>query len=75
MLGMAVTRIDEQVRAALQQRRGYWPTIAKEAGVSHSWLSKFVRHQIGNPGYATLVRLDQYLNTAAGRRPSVTGEG
>jgi len=54
-------RLDEQVRAALESRRGDWPRIAAECEVSHSWLSKFVRRQIPNPGYLTLVRLRDKL--------------
>lgn len=58
---MMTDRLDERVRSALERRRGDWPRIAKEAAVSHSWLSKFVRREIDNPGYATLVRLDEFL--------------
>ena len=50
-------RLDDAVREALEARRGDWPQIALRCRVSHSWLSKFVRGQIKNPGYATLIRL------------------
>lgn len=59
---MTTERLDDKVRAALQERRGEWPAVASGAGVSHSWLSKFVRGEIANPGYATLRRLDSYLS-------------
>ena len=59
---MTTDRRDETVRGALQLRRGDWPRIARQAAVSHSWLSKFVRREIGNPGYATLMRLDECLS-------------
>jgi transcriptional regulator with XRE-family HTH domain len=58
-------RLDEQIKALLADRKGEWPQIAREAEVSHSWLSQFVRGKIGNPGYRTLVRLHGVL--AAGR--------
>ena len=48
------TQLDSKVRAALEARRGDWPAIAQRAGVSHSWLSQFVRGLIPNPGIETL---------------------
>jgi len=53
--------LDTQVRAALLIRKGDWSAIAKQADVSHSWLSKFVNGHIDNPGFATLKRLHQHL--------------
>lgn len=49
--------LDVEVRAELDRRRGDWQQIAVAAGVSHSWISQFVRHKIHNPGYVTLKRL------------------
>lgn len=49
------------LRARLLERRGEWLSIAKEAEVSHSWISKFVNNHIPNPGYATLERLHRCL--------------
>lgn len=60
------TRLDERVRSLLVQRKGDWPGIAQRADVSHSWISQFVRGKIPNPGFATLLRLDAELNSAAG---------
>lgn len=57
--------LDEQVRAQLVVRKGDWLRVAEGAGVSHSWLSKFVNGHIDNPGYATLVRLRDYLAETA----------
>lgn len=54
-------RLDVAVRDALEVRRGDWPQIALRCRVSHSWLSKFMRGQIQNPGYATLTRLHDEL--------------
>jgi transcriptional regulator with XRE-family HTH domain len=53
--------LDIEVRQALVQRRGQWPRIAEECGVSHSWISQFVRDKIPNPGFATLTKLHAYL--------------
>lgn len=58
--------LDKRVRAALKSRKGDWLEIAGKAGVSHSWLSKFYNGHIGNPGYATLMKLDAYLSAPAG---------
>jgi predicted transcriptional regulator len=55
------TELDSEVRALLDSRRGDWPAIAKHAEVSHSWLSKFVRGDIPNPGFATLKKVHSYL--------------
>ena len=45
---------DADIRSALDSRRGDWPQIAELSKVSHSWISKFVRKQIPNPGIETL---------------------
>ena len=58
--------LDADVRSLLEERRGNWADIAKSAEVSHSWLSKFVRGKIPNPGYATLKRLHETLTEKAG---------
>ncbi len=56
------TDLDAEVRRQLEERRGSWPTLALAAGVSHSWISQFVRNRIPNPGYATLKRLHAVMN-------------
>jgi transcriptional regulator with XRE-family HTH domain len=52
---------DTSIKAQLVLRRGEWLEIAKQAGVSHSWISKFVNGHIPNPGYATLLKLSEAL--------------
>jgi transcriptional regulator with XRE-family HTH domain len=49
--------LDHELRRLLSLNRGQWLEIAELSGVSHSWLSKFYRGQIPNPGYPTLRRL------------------
>lgn len=58
--------LDTEVKTLLDARKGNWQTIAEDpaAGVSYSWLSKFVNGHIDNPGYATLKRLRDYLKGA-----------
>lgn len=46
--------IDQEVKNLLEAHRGEWPAIAAKADVSYSWLSKFVRGEIDNPGLETL---------------------
>lgn len=58
---MAENSLDVEVRTLLQKRRGDWAAIAKSAEVSHSWLSKFFRGEIPNPGYTTLKRVRDSL--------------
>lgn len=54
-----------EVRGLLAARRGDWQKVAAENGVSHSWISKFVRGKIDNPGIATLSTLMKYLKSSA----------
>lgn len=56
--------LDVEVRDLLESRRGEWQRVAEGAGVSHSWISQFVRGKIPNPGYATLVTLRDFLRAA-----------
>lgn len=60
--------LDDLVRRMLAERRGDWPRIAREADVSHSWISQFVRQKIDNPGYATLRRLYIQMTSARAKR-------
>ncbi len=57
------TDFDNQVRVALAARRGAWKAIAKNAGVSHSWISQFCRNKIPNPGIGTLRLIAGALST------------
>ena len=41
-------------RELLDRCRGHWPVVEKRSGVSYSWLSKFARGEIANPGVDTL---------------------
>lgn len=59
------TSLDTDVRAALEQRKGDWQTVAKESGVSYSWISKFMNGHIDNPGFTTLKELHSYLTRGA----------
>ena len=60
------TQLDTEVRQALVRLKGQWPEIARECGVSHSWISQFVRDKIPNPGFATLKRLRTHLAASEG---------
>ena len=64
--------LPDLVRAQLLERRGEWPNIAKQADVSHSWISKFVNKRIPNPGYATLARLSEFMNSEEKHPPAPT---
>lgn len=58
------TPLDQQIQAILDRHKGDWPAIAQSAGVSYSWLSKFTRGHIKNPGYRTLRRIELSLQRA-----------
>ena len=64
------TNLPEVVRALLLERRGEWPVVAKQAKVSHSWISKFVNGHIPNPGYATLSRLHENMPSIEKQAPA-----
>lgn len=49
----------------LDHYRGAWQPISEAAGVSYSWLSKYMLGKIANPGYVTLTRLHAYLSSDA----------
>jgi len=57
--------LDAEVRDLLDARRGEWPAVVMACDVSHSWISKFVRGHIDNPGHQTLKRLRAYLASGA----------
>lgn len=68
------TLLDQEIRNRLLARRGEWPAIAASSGVSHSWISKFVRGQIPNPGYTTLTRLGACLGIRGLRRAVIASD-
>lgn len=59
--------IDQEVRAALDRRRGEWRELAVRSGVSYSWIGKFMNHRIPNPGVETLRMLRSHLVQAETR--------
>ena len=46
----------------VQERRGEWPKLAKDSGVSYSWLVKFAGGKIRNPRIQTADRLAMTLS-------------
>jgi len=57
--------IDAHIRSNLNLRRGRWAELARQSGVSYSWLSKFARGLIENPGLRTLERLSAAMDESA----------
>ena len=55
------TNFDQTVLRLLEAKKGEWLSVAKAAGISYSWLSKFANGHIPNPGYATLTKLHAVL--------------
>jgi len=62
------TSLDLRIREQLNAKRGNWRELAMQSGISYSWLSKFARGCIENPGLRTLERLDAAL------RPDIFAE-
>jgi transcriptional regulator with XRE-family HTH domain len=69
--GWMSTDLDVEVKRLLEANRGEWPRVCIRAQVSHSWVSKFVRGEIPNPGFATLKRLHAALTTVGGESAAV----
>lgn len=67
---MTTQNLELELRARLIECRGEWQVVAKDSGVSHSWISKFVNGHIPNPGYRTLSRLQEYLAPKAKSSPN-----
>jgi len=72
----------QEVRDLLNQHRGQWKKIAPSSGVSYSWLSKFARGHIEDPGYGMLNRVWLHLrrgprggeDAATGASPCTTAD-
>jgi hypothetical protein len=52
------------VRTELAARKGEWPDICKQTGVSYWWLTKFAQGRIDNPGVLKLELLQSYFDAA-----------
>jgi transcriptional regulator with XRE-family HTH domain len=65
---------DEVVRELMNARKREWESIAEKAGVSYSWVSKFMNNRIPNPGNTTLKKLRTWLeaNPPAGQQQPST---
>lgn len=59
----ARSRLSERLRAPGDLRR-----ISAEAGLTHTWVSKFLYGQIGNPTVKTLGQLIEYLDRTEERK-------
>lgn len=51
----------DEIRGALHTRRGDWPAIAQEAGVSYSTIVTIAAGRMQNPRYRTLKALHGVL--------------
>lgn len=60
-----VTHILEETRAAVRDSGLSMEQVAEHAGLSKWWVRKFMQGKIPNPGIENLVKLRNYLKTAA----------
>ena len=58
--------------ARLNSLKGHWPTIAKAAGLSYSWMSKFARGEVVNPTSLRLDALIREMNRIEANEQKVT---
>lgn len=71
------TDLDAEVKRLLEAKPHDWAAIAEKSGVSHSWIHKFVKYGIDNPGYRTLVKIRDAVNAlehAAARKAKTTAD-
>ena len=55
------TDLLSEVRKLLDDRRSEWDRIALGSQVSLSWVQKFMRGDVPNPGYLTLTDLRNFI--------------
>ena len=51
----------DSVRQKLNAAKGQWPTICEATGLNYSWLTKFARNEIPNPGWNRVKALAEYF--------------
>ncbi len=51
------------VRTELVARKGDWPTICGQTGLSYWWVTKFAQGRIDNPGVLKLERLQEHFES------------
>lgn len=49
------------IRSDLAARKGEWPAICRETGLSYWWLTKFAQGRIKEPGLTKIERLQAYI--------------
>lgn len=52
----------ETIRGELQARKGDWPKICADTGISYWWMTKFAQGRIENPGVRHLESLRVYFD-------------
>ena len=57
-------------RAELNARKGEWPTMCKELGLSYWWITKFAQGRIAEAGVSKIERLHAYFDA----HPRVPGQ-
>lgn len=60
-----ITTLRDETRNLLLNRPSTldFESIARQLGVSKSWLQKFANNEIKNPGVVTIQTLNQFLKT------------
>lgn len=62
----------DSVLTELRARRGDWPALCRETGLSYWWLIKFGQGRINEPGILKVQRLSDYF--AANPRNVITAD-
>ena len=53
------------IRTELLARKGSWPFICRETGISYWWLTKFAQGRVENPRIRVLEKLEKYFAATA----------
>lgn len=55
--------IHEFVLRCLQEKKGSWPVVARETGISRRTIEKIARQEIKDPGVSLIERLAGYFRS------------
>lgn len=49
------------LRSNLQRRKGDWPSMCRDTGLSYGWVTKFAQGKICEPGLRKVEALQRYI--------------
>jgi predicted transcriptional regulator len=58
----------DHLRDSMQRHKGDWVSLAREAGVSYAWVTKFMAGDIPDPRVSTVCKLTEAIAQRESRR-------